>query len=126
MSEVRPEGAAPGPFDVTQVRSGDRYELSRGHPIYVAPTGGAGARGTVLGAEVLETDPAVETAGIDAGYALAANTLRAPDVAVGNGASARVLEKLGFVREGTLREDRPVGNVFVDHWRYGLLAREFR
>jgi RimJ/RimL family protein N-acetyltransferase len=48
------------------------------------------------------------------------------DVAVGNGASARVLEKLGFVREGTLREDRPVGNVFVDHWRYGLLAREFR
>ena len=84
MSEVRPAGAAPGPFDVTQVRSGDRYELSRGHPIYVAPTGGAGARGTVLGAEVLETDPAVETAGIDAGYALAADTLRAPDVAVGN------------------------------------------
>ena len=48
------------------------------------------------------------------------------DVAVGNVASARVLEKLGFVREGTLREDRPVGNVFLDHWRYGLLAREFR
>ena len=48
------------------------------------------------------------------------------DVAVGNAASARVLEKLGFVREGTLREDRPVGHVFVDHWRYGLLAQEFR
>lgn len=47
------------------------------------------------------------------------------DVAVGNAASARVLEKLGFAREGTLREDRPVGSVFVDHWRYGLLSREF-
>lgn len=48
------------------------------------------------------------------------------DVAVGNVGSARVLEKLGFVREGTLREDRPVGGVFLDHWRYGLLATEFR
>lgn len=47
------------------------------------------------------------------------------DVAVGNDASARVLEKLGFHREGMLREDRPVGGVFTDHWRYGLLAREF-
>jgi RimJ/RimL family protein N-acetyltransferase len=47
------------------------------------------------------------------------------DVAVGNGASARVLEKLGFKREGLLREDRTVGGVFTDHWRYGLLSREF-
>ncbi len=47
------------------------------------------------------------------------------DVAVGNVASARVLDKLGFVREGTLREDRLIGNDFVDHWRFGLLAREF-
>jgi RimJ/RimL family protein N-acetyltransferase len=36
-----------------------------------------------------------------------------------------VLEKLGFAREGTLREDRSVGGVFVDHWRFGLLEREF-
>lgn len=48
------------------------------------------------------------------------------DVAVGNHASARVLTKLGFKLEGTLREDRKVGQVFVDHWRFGLLAREFR
>ena len=48
------------------------------------------------------------------------------DVAVGNVASARVLEKLGFQREGLLREDRPVGGAFVDHWRYGLLTQEFR
>lgn len=47
------------------------------------------------------------------------------DVAVGNVASARVLEKLGFLREGTLREDRPIGGVYSDHWRFGLLAREF-
>lgn len=47
------------------------------------------------------------------------------DVAVGNTASARVLEKLGFVLEGTLREDRPIGGVFHDHWRFGLLEREF-
>lgn len=56
---------------------------------------------------------------------LALHKVRA-DVAVGNMASARVLEKLGFVREGTLREDRPIGGVFHDHWRFGLLAREFR
>lgn len=47
------------------------------------------------------------------------------DVAVGNAPSARVLEKLGFALEGTLREDRPIGGVFTDHWRYGLLARDF-
>ncbi len=47
------------------------------------------------------------------------------DVAVGNTPSARVLEKLGFSLEGTLREDRPIGGVFTDHWRYGLIARDF-
>lgn len=47
------------------------------------------------------------------------------DVAVGNFASARVLEKLGFSREGTLREDRPIGSEWVDHWRYGMLEREY-
>ncbi len=48
------------------------------------------------------------------------------DVAVGNVGSARVLEKLGFQREGLLREDRPIGGAYLDHWRYGLLAQEFR
>lgn len=47
------------------------------------------------------------------------------DVAVGNTASARVLDKLGFVREGMLREDRAIGGIWADHWRYGLLSREF-
>ena len=43
-----------------------------------------------------------------------------------NLASARVLEKLGFVREGTLREDCVVGGEVSDSWVYGLLRREWR
>ena len=41
-----------------------------------------------------------------------------------NVASARVLEKLGFVREGTLREDCVVNGDVSDSWVYGLLRRE--
>jgi [ribosomal protein S5]-alanine N-acetyltransferase len=41
-----------------------------------------------------------------------------------NLASARVLEKLGFVREGTLREDCVVHGEVSDSWVYGLLRRE--
>jgi len=43
-----------------------------------------------------------------------------------NVASARVLEKLGFVREGTLREDCVVNGDVSDSWVYGLLRREWR
>lgn len=43
-----------------------------------------------------------------------------------NTASARVLEKLGFVCEGTLREDCIVNGVVSDSWVYGLLKREWR
>lgn len=43
-----------------------------------------------------------------------------------NAASARVLEKLGFVREGTLREDCVVDGVVSDSWVFGLLRREWR
>jgi RimJ/RimL family protein N-acetyltransferase len=42
-----------------------------------------------------------------------------------NAASARVLEKLGFVREGTLREDCVVDGVVSDSWVYGLLRRDW-
>lgn len=42
-----------------------------------------------------------------------------------NAASARVLEKLGFVREGTLREDCIVDGEVSDSWVYGLLRREW-
>jgi RimJ/RimL family protein N-acetyltransferase len=43
-----------------------------------------------------------------------------------NTASARVLEKLGFVREGTLREDCVVNGEVSDSWVYGLIRRQWR
>jgi RimJ/RimL family protein N-acetyltransferase len=43
-----------------------------------------------------------------------------------NAASARVLEKLGFLREGTLREDCVVNGEVSDSWVYGLIRREWR
>ncbi len=42
-----------------------------------------------------------------------------------NVASARVLEKLGFVHEGTLREDCIVDGDVSDSWVYGLLRRDW-
>ncbi|EAP99530.1 putative acetyltransferase [Janibacter sp. HTCC2649] len=42
-----------------------------------------------------------------------------------NVASARVLEKLGFVREGTLRQDCIVNGDVSDSWVYGLLASDW-
>lgn len=41
-----------------------------------------------------------------------------------NPASARVLEKLGFVREGTLRENCIVNGEVSDSWVYGLIRRD--
>ena len=43
-----------------------------------------------------------------------------------NVASAHVLEKLGFVREGTLREDCIVNGDVSDSWVFGLLRREWQ
>ncbi|MFO0591154.1 MAG: Uma2 family endonuclease [Polyangiaceae bacterium] len=68
----------------SDLRPGDRYELSDGRAIYCAPTGGDGSRNTVVGAQVLDTDPAVETSGMDAGFSPSPRQLRAPDIAVGN------------------------------------------
>lgn len=42
-----------------------------------------------------------------------------------NAASARVLEKLGFLREGALRENCIVDGEVSDSWVYGLLRREW-
>lgn len=42
-----------------------------------------------------------------------------------NIASARVLEKLGFVREGLRREDCIVDGEVSDSWIYGLLRRDW-
>jgi [ribosomal protein S5]-alanine N-acetyltransferase len=43
-----------------------------------------------------------------------------------NAASARVLEKLGFQREGLRREDCVVAGEVSDSWIYGLLRREWQ
>ena len=43
-----------------------------------------------------------------------------------NAACARVLEKLGFVREGTLREDCIVNGEISDSWVYGLIRRDWQ
>ncbi|MFN7135140.1 MAG: right-handed parallel beta-helix repeat-containing protein, partial [Myxococcales bacterium] len=73
-----------GPFHAAQIAPGSRYELSDGHAILCMPTGGRGSRSNLVGASVLETDPAVASAGVDTGFSPTPKTLRAPDVAVGN------------------------------------------
>lgn len=73
-----------GPFVASQLQSGDRYELSRGHAIWCAPTGGGGALRIGRAFTALATDPDVTEAGIDAGYSSESGQLRAPDIAIGN------------------------------------------
>ena len=46
-------------------------------------------------------------------------------IAVGNGGSERVAEKLGFLQEGVLREDVKIGDRWVDHTMWGLLTSEW-
>jgi Uma2 family endonuclease len=72
-----------GPFKAEYLRSGDPYELSNGHAIQCLPTGGRGSRANLLGGTVLDSDPAVDEAGVDTGFSPQPGTLRAPDVAVG-------------------------------------------
>ncbi len=73
-----------GPFRADQIRSGDPYELSNGHTIHCMTPGGRGSRANLLGGSVLNSDPAVEEAGIHTGFSPSSDTLRAPGVAVGN------------------------------------------
>ncbi len=80
----RPLATSHGPFRADQIRPGDPYELSNGHAIYCMGTGGRGSRANLVGGSVLDSDPAVEEAGVDTGYAPSPDILRAPDVAVGN------------------------------------------
>jgi len=75
---------APGYVTADQVREGDRFEVSNGHRIEMCPAGARGARANLVGASVLDTDPAVKSAGIDAGFSPNPKTLRAPDIAVGD------------------------------------------
>jgi ribosomal-protein-serine acetyltransferase len=47
-------------------------------------------------------------------------------IAVGNVASTRVAEKLGFTKEGTLREELLIRGNWVDHTLWSLLDREYQ
>lgn len=47
-------------------------------------------------------------------------------IAVGNDSSDRVAEKLGFTREGVLREELLIRGNWVDHSLWSLLDREYR
>lgn len=46
-------------------------------------------------------------------------------IAVGNRASERVAEKLGFVLEGTLRDEVRVGDEWLDHTIWSMLSDEY-
>jgi Putative restriction endonuclease len=72
-----------GPYRAEQFHSGDPYEISNGHLIECMPTGQRGAKSTNSAASLLGTDPDVESAGIDAGFAPDSSTLRAPDISIG-------------------------------------------
>lgn len=47
-------------------------------------------------------------------------------IAAGNRQSERVAEKLGFSRDGVLRDELMVGGRWIDHTLYSLLEREWR
>jgi len=47
-------------------------------------------------------------------------------IAIGNRASERVAEKLGFFREGILREEIKVRGQWLDHSVWGLLEHEYK
>ncbi|CAK0780790.1 hypothetical protein CCP3SC15_70045 [Gammaproteobacteria bacterium] len=84
MRTKNPLRQTQGPFFAEHLRPGDPYELSNGHPIECMPGGGRHAQANLSGGFALETDPGVDSAGIDAGYSFGPQYLRAPDIAVGN------------------------------------------
>ncbi|NJL26443.1 MAG: hypothetical protein HC897_00520 [Thermoanaerobaculia bacterium] len=84
MSHQYAYPAGTGSLRAENVRETDSIELSCGNAIRVMPTGSRGSDAAATAAIVLKSDPAVEQAGVETGYTLKPDTLRAPDVAVGN------------------------------------------
>jgi hypothetical protein len=73
-----------GPFRADQIRDGDPYELSNGHPIRCMGASGRHGGSNTAGAKVIGTDPAVEDAAVDTGFSFnEGKNLRAPDIAAG-------------------------------------------
>jgi len=76
--------SAPGPFRADQLKPKDPYELSNGHSVFCLPTGARGGRANLVGGAVLDSDPAVKSAGRDVGFSPDPGMLRAPDISVGD------------------------------------------
>ena len=92
-------------------------------PAFVAGiSDGRSAAGCGRGSEVWSGSDGYVGAEARAWFSFTRNVVASP---TRNAASARVLEKLGFVLEGTLREDCIVNGDVSDSWVYGLLAREW-
>lgn len=84
MTMRLPQTGQSGPFRADQLRPGDSYELSDGHPVRCLPTGSrGGGRATSVGDGVLASDPAVQSVGVDIGFSPSPKILRAPDLSVG-------------------------------------------
>jgi Uma2 family endonuclease len=83
MAKISRQLETRGPFSADQLRPGDPYELSNGHPIRCLPTGSRGGRATSVGDGVLASDPAVKDVGVDIGFSPSPDVLRAPDLSVG-------------------------------------------
>ncbi|HEX4962660.1 MAG TPA: Uma2 family endonuclease [Thermoanaerobaculia bacterium] len=83
MKTSAPQFGSHGPFRADQLRSGDPYELSNGHPIHCLPTGRRGGKAVNVGGGVLASDPAVQDVGVDTGFSPSPDVLRAPDLSVG-------------------------------------------
>ena len=71
---------------------------------------------------------AEEAAQLDAREKALKKALKAKqrEAAKRNRASERVAEKLGFVREGVLREELLIRGIWTDHSLYSILEHEFR
>ncbi len=93
MTTRHTRGTSVGPFLPEQLRSGDPYEITRGHPVHCLPTGSDGTGPNGRGFIALDTDPMAANAGVDLGMDLGTYTMRAPDIAVGAFA-----EKGGWVK----------------------------
>ena len=75
---------APGPYTVADIREDSYEELSNGHRVKCAPAKGYHGSANQAGATALSTDPLGTPTAIDLGHALGSQTLRAPDISVGD------------------------------------------
>ncbi len=108
-------------------RASDRAFLGWCHVTDWNPTYRSVGIGYVLASAAWGQGYATEAARAVLGWAFGALDLNRvqSETDTRNLASARVLEKLGFQREGTLRQDCIVDGDVSDSWVYGLLRREW-